>query len=167
MLRRDPQAAGAAKDVAELLAREANRGRVDDGEELLEMIEKHSIEEVFIPVVKRRQTDVLFDGRVFSTNVPDDALELFVERRDSVRHQTLETQALTLLLGKRGPLRVKRVTQEGRAPVGNTKCVRTVRPFFQQEALHALPLLWFSGAQCTRAKRACGRSFSFVAPAMI
>src|SRR5439155_27217084 len=57
----DPQPAGAPEDVAELLARAPHGGRVDDGQELLEMLDELPIEERLVPVLQGREADVALE----------------------------------------------------------------------------------------------------------
>ena len=61
--RGDPQAAGPPDDVAELLARPADRRRVDDRQELLEVLGEQPVEERRVAVLERGQADVLLERR--------------------------------------------------------------------------------------------------------
>ena len=59
--RRDPQAAGPADDVAELLAGPPDGRRVDDRQELLGVLGEEPVEERRVAVLERRQADVLLE----------------------------------------------------------------------------------------------------------
>ena len=74
--RRDVEAAGLAKDVGELAARLAHGGRVDEREQLFDVIDQRPVEESLVPYLKRGEEDVALDVRVLATQVLEDALDL-------------------------------------------------------------------------------------------
>ena len=61
IVRRDPGAARAAQDVAELLAGAPDGRRVDDRQQLLEVLGQDPVEERGVAVLERRQADVLLE----------------------------------------------------------------------------------------------------------
>ena len=85
---RDPDAARASDDVAELLAGLAHRGRVDDGHELFEMVGQEPIEERRVAVLERGQADVLLEGVVLALDVLPLELHLLLDALDAVGQQT-------------------------------------------------------------------------------
>ena len=76
-------AAGPADDVAELLAGAPHRGRVDDRQELLEVLGEEPVEERRVAVLERRQADVLLEVVVLAAEVLE--LELRPAPRSSAR----------------------------------------------------------------------------------
>ena len=63
VLGRDPEAARAPEDLAVLLARQPHRGRVDDRQELLEVVAEHPVEQVLVAVLQRGEADVALERR--------------------------------------------------------------------------------------------------------
>ena len=133
---RDPQAAGAAEDVAELLARAAHRGRVDDGEELLEMVDEEPVEEGLVPVLQGGEADVALEGVALARDVAVGAPRLLLERAHGVGQQALEPERAPLLARERGALVVHGVAQELGAPVGYLQPRHAIRARLEAITLH-------------------------------
>ena len=60
VLRRDPETAWIADDMAIELAGLAHRRGVNDRQQLTEVFDEHPVEERFVAILERRQADVLF-----------------------------------------------------------------------------------------------------------
>ena len=84
---------GAPEDAAELLARLADRRRVDDRHELLEVIGEDAIEEVLVAVLQRGQADVALEGLGLAHDVRVGPLGLLLDRVHPVGQQAIEPEA--------------------------------------------------------------------------
>ena len=69
---RDPDAARTPEDVAELLARETDRRRVDDRQELLEVLDEEPVEQGLVAVLECGQADIPLEV----IGLPPDVLQL-------------------------------------------------------------------------------------------
>ncbi len=113
--RGDPGPAGAPDDVAELLARPPDRRRVDDRQELLEMLREQSIEQRRVAILERGEADVLLEGVVLDPQVLELELDLLVDGQDAVGEQSAQPERLALV-GREGQvLRQQPRPEEGRA----------------------------------------------------
>ena len=64
----DPEAAGVAGDVAVALACQAHRRRVDDGQELAQVLDQHAVEEGLVAILQCGQANVFFQVVGLGTN---------------------------------------------------------------------------------------------------
>ena len=92
----DPDAARAPDDVAELLARETDGRRVDDRQELLEVLEEEPVEERLVAVLECGQSDVPLEVVVLAADVLELQPELRVDRRHTWRQQTVQAKGVAL-----------------------------------------------------------------------
>ena len=76
VVRRDPDAARPPDDVAELLARPPDRRRVDDRQELLEVLGEEPVEQRRVAILERGQPDVLLERVVLAAEVLELELDL-------------------------------------------------------------------------------------------
>ena len=116
MLGREVHPAGPAVDVAELLAGLADRGRVHDRRELVEVVEEEPVEEGLVPVLKRREEQVAMDVIGHLAVVLERPLLLFLRSRDGVREETLEAEGLALLTREAGAFVQERVLEKREPP---------------------------------------------------
>ncbi len=91
------EAARAPVDVAELLARLGDDGRVDDRQHLLDVGEEEAVEEDLVRVLERAQLDVPPEGRPLGEIGLVGADELVVDRLDLVRQEAVEAEFGALL----------------------------------------------------------------------
>ena len=112
MRRRDPQAAGAAEDLAVHLAGPAHGGGVDDGQELLEVVDEDAIEEVLVAVLEGSEADVPLERVLLPRDVPVDPERLLLHGAHRFGQQPDEAEGLPLLEGEGGALVVHRVIEE-------------------------------------------------------
>ncbi len=94
--RGDPQAAWSPHDVAEGLAGAPDRRRVHDRHELLEVLEEHAVEEGFVAVLKRGQSDVALEVVALATDVLQLEADLLFDRGDAGREQAAQAEDVTL-----------------------------------------------------------------------
>ena len=85
--RRDPRPARPADDVAELLARAADGRRVDDGQELLEVLGEHAVEQRRVAILERGQPDIALERVVLAAQVLELELDLLVDGQDAIRQE--------------------------------------------------------------------------------
>ena len=95
--RRDPRPARAPDDVAELLARPPDGRRVDDRQELLEVLAEESIEQGRVAVLERGQADVLLERVVLDPQVLELELDLLVDGQDAVGEQAAQPERVALV----------------------------------------------------------------------
>ena len=100
----DPDAAWPAQDVAELLAGAADGGRVDDGQELVEVVGQHAVEERLVAVLQRCQPDVLLEVIRLAAQVLELEGRLLVDRHHPRRQQPAQAEPFALVLGEGGAL---------------------------------------------------------------
>ena len=115
VVRRDPEPPRPAEDVAELLAGSPHRRRVDDGQELLQVLAQHVMEEMLVAVLERSQTDVALERIGLAGEVLVDAPRLLLERVDRRGQEPFEAEGPPLLEGEGRALVVQRVAQDLRA----------------------------------------------------
>ena len=88
--RGDPRPARPADDVAELLARPADRRRVDDRQELLEVLGDDAVEQRRVAILERGQPDVALERVVLAPQVLELELDLLVDGQDAIRQEARE-----------------------------------------------------------------------------
>ena len=96
------QSARALVDVAPLEAGLPNRGRVDDRQQLVEMIEDDAIEQRVVLGLKGTQIPVAFERARFRPDLANHALGLFLQRFHTGREQSFEplVQAFFVAAGR-------------------------------------------------------------------
>ena len=99
--RGDPDAARPPHDVAELLARPPDRRRVDDRQELLEVLGQHPVEERGVAVLEGGQADVLLEVVGLAPDVLDLEGDLLLDREDPVGQEAAQAELDPLLLAER------------------------------------------------------------------
>ena len=112
---RDPDAARAAVEVAELLAGTPHGGRVDDREQLLEVVPEHAVEQGLVAVLERRQADVPLEVVGLVADVLQLEADLLVDVHDARRQEAAQAERVALLVGERGVLVEHRVGEQGEA----------------------------------------------------
>ena len=103
------KAARPTEDLAQLLAGLAHGRRVDDGHHLRGVVEYHSVEQRLVPILKRRQENVLLQVGRLSLQVPEDALDLVVLIEDAGREQPAQPERVALGLGEGRTLVERRI----------------------------------------------------------
>ncbi len=102
--RRDPRPAGPPDDVAELLARPADGRRVDDRQELLEVLGEEPVEQRRVAVLERGEPDVALQVVVLDPEMLELELDLLGDRQDAVGEEAAQPERLALgRPGTRGP----------------------------------------------------------------
>ena len=94
VVRRDPDAARTAPQVAEVLARTADGGRVDDREQLLEVVQQHAVEEGLVAVMQGRQADVALEVVRLAPDVLELQRDLVVDVHDARREEAPQPQVV-------------------------------------------------------------------------
>ncbi len=125
----DEQAARPLEDVAELLAGETHRRRVDDRQHLVRVVDDDPEEQRLVAVVQRGEVDVLVEGRRLLPEVRQHPAHLLVQRADVRGQQPADAQRVALGVGERGALVERRVAQQRdalRKPLGDARA-RTAR----------------------------------------
>ncbi len=111
--------ARAPQDVAELLAGEADGRRVDDRQELLEVLGQHAVEERRIPILEGRQADVLLERVVLASQARELELDLFLDAHDPVGKEPMEVERLALIGAEGEVLGEEAIAQQGRPTQGD------------------------------------------------
>ena len=111
---RDPDAARTPEDVAELLTRETDGRRVDDRQELLEIVDEEAVEQGLVAVVECGEADIPLEVIALAPDVLQFPGDLLVERRHSRWQQTVEAKGVAL------------AGREGRALVEEWLCKKRV-----------------------------------------
>ena len=106
------QAAGFAKNVAEKLAAETHRRRVDDGHHLLDVLRQQRVEQGLVGVLQAAQEDVLVQVAGLTAEGGQPALDLHVEGRDVRRQETVQVERIALVVGESRPLVQQRIVEE-------------------------------------------------------
>ena len=79
------------------LARQPDRRRVDDGQQLFEVVDQESVEEHRVVGLQSAQEDVAGEVAVRRVELRSDALQLSVEILDRWRQQAVEVVPVALL----------------------------------------------------------------------
>ena len=90
----------ATEDVPILLAGTTDGRRVDDRHQFLEMVQKRSIEQRFIPILERDHENVPFQVGWFRTQVPKRSTNLFILRTNTRREESAKPESIPFLFGK-------------------------------------------------------------------
>lgn len=99
---RNNQAARAPVDVAEFLARLCNHGRVNDGQHLLDVIEKKAVEKNLVGVLELAEINVTLEIVVLAQISFLSASGLFFNGFDYRREKPIKAEGLALLRGGGG-----------------------------------------------------------------
>ncbi len=137
VLGRDPEAACAPEDPAVLLAGLAHGGRVDDRQELLEVVPEHLVEEVLVAVLEGGEADEALEGLGLAGDVAVGPAGLLLHRAHHVGEQALEPELAPLLAGERGGPVVHRVVEELRSAQPHLRPLAPVRSAFPAIRLHS------------------------------
>ena len=109
---RDPDAARAPEDVAELLAGEADGRRVDDRQELLEVLDEEPVEERLVAILERGQADVPLEVVGLAADVLELEPDLLVDRRHAWRQQAVQAEGVALAVGECRALVQQRISDQ-------------------------------------------------------
>ena len=120
LLVRDVEAARAAVDVRELLARLADDRRVDDRHHLVDVVVEEAEEQRLVPVLQAGQVDVALERRLLDAIVLVHPGQLLVHGADGRRHQPVEAE-----LGALGRRERRALVREG---IAEQRLRRACRP---------------------------------------
>ena len=101
---RNPCAACATPDLAPALARLADGGRVDDWQELFDILNKEAIEEGLVAVLQRSEADVALERVLLSADLDQLHGDLLLEGQDRRREEPVEAEEAALLTAEGGVL---------------------------------------------------------------
>ena len=90
-------------------------GRVDDRQELLEVLGEQPVEQRRVAVLERGQPDVLLEGVVLAPEVLELEVDLLVDRQDPVREQAAQPERVALGRGEGEVLGQQPAAEERRA----------------------------------------------------
>ena len=131
--RRDPRPAGPPDDVAELLARPPDGRRVDDRQELVEVLGQQPVEQRRVAVLERGQPDVLLERVVLAPEVLELEVDLLLDRQDPVRQQAAQPERVPFdvgegqVLGQQPAAEERRSGERDRRPADRPRWRRTGR----------------------------------------
>ena len=108
----DPDAARTPEDVAELLAGEADRRRVDDRQELLEVLDKEAIEQRLVAVLERGESDVPLQVIWLAPDVLQLQCDLLVDRGHARRQQAVQAVQIAFPRRERRPFVEERLRDQ-------------------------------------------------------
>ena len=94
IFRGNVEPARAAENSIILLARLADRGRVDDRHQLLDMIDQDAVKERLVSSGQRDERDVAFQVRRFARQIAEHALDLLGLRLGARRQQPAQAQRI-------------------------------------------------------------------------
>ena len=117
----DPDAPGPPDDVAELLARPADGRRVDDRQELLEVLREQPVEQRRVAVLERRHPDVALERVVLVVEVLELELDLLVDGQDAVGQQAAQPERVALVLAEGEVLGQQPAAEERRPRQGDRR----------------------------------------------
>ena len=129
---RHEQTARPAVDVAELLAGEADRRRVDDRHHLVRVLHDQPVEERLVAVLQCLDQDVLRERRLQAMEVLQHTRDLVFLRADVRRQQSAQSERVALRAGERRALVQRRVAQQrdaAREPLGQGRGKGTLVTF--------------------------------------
>ena len=113
----DEHAAGALEDVAEALAGEPDRRRVDERLHLVDVVADDAEEQRLVAVVQRGQRDVLVEVVGQPPQVLEEARDLLLLREHDVGQQPAQAQRVAFLLREGSALVESRIVQQVAGPV--------------------------------------------------
>ena len=116
VVRGDPDAARPAVEVAELLACPAHGGRVDDRQQLFEVVQQDPVEQGLVPVLEGRQADVLLEVVLLVADMLKLQGNLLLDLHHSGRQQAAEAERVPFVVRERRVLVEDRVGQQCHAP---------------------------------------------------
>ena len=96
----EPQAARAAEDVAERLAGEADRRRIDDWHQLLQVVAQQAIEQRLVAVLEGRQPDVPLEVVRLASDMLELKAGLLGERERTRRQEPAQPERVALVVGE-------------------------------------------------------------------
>ena len=99
-------------DAPVLLARLPDDGGVDDGEELLDVVDEELVEEPLVPLLEVHHGDVALQGHGVLAQVVHDLLLLVLLRDDRRREQAPQVVRVALRLREGQPLVVPGITKK-------------------------------------------------------
>ena len=108
---RDEDAARTLEDMAELLAGQADRRRVDDRHHLVRVLDHDAEGQGLVAIVQRGQEDVLLERAGQAVEVLQHPRDLFFLAAHMRRQQALEPEHVALGCAERGALVQRRVAQ--------------------------------------------------------
>jgi len=111
----DVNAAGTAEDMAELETGLADRGGVDNGHQLLDIVEQYSIKQGFVAVLKGNQIDITLDIGGLLAQILQHPLHLFIHGQNPGGQQAGEAEGLPFFQGEGRTLVQARVAEQGNA----------------------------------------------------
>ena len=115
IVRRDPGAARAPEDVAELLAGAPDGRGVHDRQQLLQVLGQDPIEERRVPVLERGEADVLLERIVLPAQPLQLEGDLLLDGHDVVRQQAAQAERVALVRREGEVLGEQPVGEERRA----------------------------------------------------
>jgi len=98
--------------VAELLARFADRRRVDDGHQLRQVLDEHAVEEHLVAIQQSGEADVALQITALVANVLELQLDLLFDRLDRCGQQSVQAESIALFVRERQPLVGRWVLQQ-------------------------------------------------------
>ena len=113
--------------------RPPDRRRVDDRQELLEVVGEQPVEQRRVAVLERGEADVLLERVGLDPQVLELELDLLLDRQDAGREEAAQPERLALLGREREVLRQQAAAEQGRAgdrdaaPDARPRCRRTGR----------------------------------------
>ncbi len=116
----EEQAPGVAPvDAAELLAGLPHHRRVDDGQQVLDVVEQHAEEEGLVLVLHLAQEHVATDVGGLQAELHAHPVGALLEGLDVGRQQAVEVEGVALLGRERGALVEHRPGEQGATPLGD------------------------------------------------
>ena len=109
----DEEAARAPEDRAVVDAGLPDGRRVDDGDDLLQVVDHHPVEEHLVAVLQVDEVDVLLDRVRLAAQGGEGPLLLLLDREDARRKEPPESEGVPFGLGERRPLVEEGVGEEG------------------------------------------------------
>ena len=108
----EEQAARLAEQPAEVLAAGADRRRVDDRQQLLDVARQQRVEQRLVGVLQVAQEGVALEIGGEAAQRLQPARDLLVERGDVRRQQAVQLEGVALGFGERGALVEQRIVQQ-------------------------------------------------------
>jgi len=123
--RAQEQSARPAVDVAVLLAGAAHGRRVDDRQQLHEVLDQETVEQGLVAVLEDGQPDVLLQVVSLGSQVFQLQGDLLLNRQGCRGHQAVQIELIALLRGEGRSLVEQRVAEQLRAAVaGEGRCLK-------------------------------------------